>query len=238
MKFIFFLILNFTIFGSTLIKVGAYPFPPYLNINTRTGKTIEVIELLNKIQTEYKFELVLTSPERRYKDLGEKFDLMFFEDLNWNWKNQKIDSSQVFLKDEEVFITLAENYSGEDYFDNIKNKKILMISGFHYAFANYNTDKLYLEKNFKPVFSTSPEHTIEFLLNKRADIAIITKSFLTQYLKKFPEKKELIIISKNPDQIYNLSFIRSLKAPISLDSLDSLVKKLQESKKFQQIINE
>lgn len=238
-KILLFIFLNLTILGVTIVKVGAYPFPPYLNVNNTefSGKTIDLINALNKIQDKYKFEFVLTSPIRRYKDLGSKFDLIFYEDLNWNWKDKNIESTDTIFKDQEVFITLTEFYKDKNYFTNIKDKKILVIKGFHYAFADYNASEDYLKSNFKVVFSTSPENTLDFLFNKRAELAIITKSFLTEYLNKTPNKKKDIIINDIPDQLYNLAIIKDKNAPISLTELNNIINNLKKSGNLKELFN-
>lgn len=236
----FFLLLNIYILAATTVKVGAYPFPPYLNIDNSklSGKTFDLIDVLNRIQKKYKFELVVTSPGRRYMDLGTKFDLMFYEDLNWGWEGKDIENAELSLKDEEVFISLTDYYENTDFVKDIKTKKILLIRGFHYAFADFNTKEDYLNKNFKVVFTTSPQNTLDFLLNGRAQIAIITKSFLIEYLNKNPSKKSKILVNEKPDQLYNLTIIRSKKAPISIDELNNLVNLLKNSGKYKNLLGE
>lgn len=233
-----FLIIFFNFYSSTVIKVGAYSFPPYLNINNEkiTGKTVDLIALLNKTQNKYKFELVITSPSRRYLDFGVKFDLMFYEDLDWGWRDKEIENTQLSLKDEEVFISLTDYYNNQDFVKDIKKKKILLIKGFHYAFTGFNTNEDYLSKNFNVVFTNSPQNTMDFLFSGRAHIAIITKSFLTEYLNKNPEKMDSIIINDSPDQTYNLTILKSKNSVLKIDELNYLINSLKKSGNYSNLL--
>ena len=235
---IIFLLTNIGVFSAINIKVGAYPFPPYLNVSDKTpsGKTVELIGALNRIQNKYNFQLVVTAPSRRFSDFGKKFDLMFYEDLGWGWKNTNLDSAGITLRDEEVFISLTSYYKDTNFVKDIKTKKILLIKGFHYAFANYNSSEDFLNKNFNVVFSTSPQNTIDFLFSGRAQIAIITKSFLMEYLKKNPSIADKILINETPDQVYKLTMIRNLDALISIDELNTLLKKVKDSKESRYLL--
>lgn len=235
---IVFLFINLYIFSSINVRVGAYQFPPYLNFSktNSSGKTLELIDALNKIQKKYNFQLVVTSPSRRYIDFGNKFDLMFYEDLSWGWNEINLETSDISLKDEEVFISTTNYYKDTNFIKDIKTKKILLIKGFHYSFAAYNASEDYLNKNFNVVFSTSPQNTLDFLFNGRAQIAIITKSFLTDYLIKNPSKKTSILINDTPDQIYNLTMLISQNSPISKEEFDNLLKKLKTSEKYKHLL--
>lgn len=232
-----FILMNFFIFGAHKVKVGAYLFPPYLNIsNTNTsGKTVDLINALNSTQNKYKFEVVVTSPKRRYADLENKFDIIFFEDNNWGWKGKNIESISLSMKDRELFISLTDYYSDTNFVKDIKTKKILITRGFHYAFANFNSSEDYLTKNFNAVITNSPQNTMDFLFSGRAQIAIITESFLKVYLSKYPEKKEKILINETPDQIYELVAIKNKKSAISIEELSNLIEKLKKENKYKYI---
>ena len=114
------------------------------------GKNAGKEEIKEK-QNKYKFELVITSPKRRYNDLENKFDLIFFEDINWGWSGKNIEFTSLFTKDRELFISLTDYYSDTNFVKDIKTKKILITRGFHYAFANFNASEDYLTKNFNAV---------------------------------------------------------------------------------------
>lgn len=229
--------ISFFALSTTNVKVGAYSFPPYLTLlnNKTSGKTVDLISALNSTQNKYKFELVITSPIRRYSDFGNRYDIIFFEDLNWGWQKRDIEFIPLHLKDRELFISLTDYYDNTDFVKDIKTKKILITRGFHYAFANYSTSEEYLTKNFNVVITNSPQNTMDFLFSGRAQIAIITESFLKEYTKNNPTRKERILINETPDQIYDLVAIKSKKSLISINELESLIEKLRKDSKYKYI---
>ena len=110
--FILLLFVTSAIAETQKVKIGAYPFPPYVEVkdNKITGVLPEIIDILNESQTDFHFSLVLTSAKRRYVDFKKsRFDLMLFEDLSWGWEEarlkDKLQASSAFLKSGEVFFT-------------------------------------------------------------------------------------------------------------------------------------
>ncbi|WP_255543066.1 hypothetical protein [Azospirillum sp. INR13] len=87
-----------------VIKVGAYEFPPYVD-ETGGGVTRDLLDLFNAAQSERRFEMVRTAPQRRYDDLEQgRFDMIAFECGNWGWQGRPVEASRPFLRDAEVFI--------------------------------------------------------------------------------------------------------------------------------------
>lgn len=62
----------------------------------------------------------------------------------------------------------------------------------------------------------------------RGDIGIVSYSFLNFYLNTHPEVKDKIVISKNPDQIYNLAILARKNV---IPNIDLINKYLLELKK-------
>lgn len=99
-----------------LIKVGGYPYAPFvvkLPDSRYEGLTLDLIAKLNEIQQEVRFVFVPTSAANRYKalDLG-RFSLMLFEDSKWGWDTDKFKMTVPFLGGGEVYVAL--NKTGRD----------------------------------------------------------------------------------------------------------------------------
>lgn len=149
---LFSVLINKSSFSVTLVKVGGYTFPPYINSHNvnekQNGLTFELIKELNNIQKEFKFEFVPTASSRRYIDYKKNsFDFIFFEDISWGWKDYDVVASRLIVKDEEIYIAKNKDGRDESYFEDKKNKKFVGIKGYHYAFANFNSDVDFLKKN-------------------------------------------------------------------------------------------
>lgn len=191
------------------IKVGAYIFPPYFEKETlqKAGAIVDLINLLNKSQTDFNFEVYETSPKRRYQDfLSGKYDVILFESPLWGWDKykDKISFYGDTVVDEEVFITSQKKFKefGDSYFEDLKGKSIGVFLGYHYKFANYNSDETYLRKNFNAYVSSSHVRNIISVSKERVDLAIVTRSFINMYLLESPQLREVIYVSKTYDQQY------------------------------------
>lgn len=207
-----------------LVKVGAYEFPPYLEINNgqTSGLTIELITALNEMQSDYYFELVLTTPSRRFKDYqAGVFDAIFFEDLKWGWLqgHYAINHSPVFATDSEIFIALKLFAKSQMWFNNLKGKTMVGILGYHYQLANYQNNPEILEDKYKITLLNSHKKSIELVLKQRADTAIVTRSYLQMYLNENPTSKELILTSNRVAQTYNHHLLLRPTHHISLNTL-------------------
>lgn len=230
-----------SLLAATPVNVGGYIFPPFVEKSDDgkiSGITIDMIEALNQIQNEYTFQFVFTSPIRRYKLFNDNyFDMLFFEDLSWGWQSQFVESTKVFLKGSEVFITLRENTKDENYFNTLDNKSIAGILGYHYKFANFNADPEFLKSNFNMSLSSDIDKNIRLVLKDRIDLAIVTKSYLEKYLLSNNSAKSKLFISKKIVQQYNHTIlIRKGLIPDTAE-MDILIDELICSGKFQKILN-
>ena len=215
-----------------IVKVGAYHFPPFVEVDKTNvdGITKKFILEMNKLQKKYEFEFFLTSPKRRYYDFDQKkFDLIMFEDIKWGWKKKDIVASKVFLKGGEVYITKAASNKDQSYFDNFKNKYIAIIKGYHYGFANFNSDEKYLRDNFKVQFSSYHEGNIMKVIFERADISVVNLCYLRQFFLNYPEKRNQIMVSEKYDQRYNHTILARKNSTISIKEINRLLSKMEKS---------
>jgi len=102
----FLLLFSLSGWSHPLIKVGGYPYAPFvvkISDSHYEGLTLDLIDQLNEIQQEVKFIFVPTSAANRYKalDLG-RFSLMLFEDSKWGWQTDKLKMTAPFLGGGEV----------------------------------------------------------------------------------------------------------------------------------------
>ena len=223
--------------AKTLVKVGGYEFPPYIEIvdGRASGLTVELISELNKIQSDYHFELVLTTPIRRFKDYQQGlFDAVFFEDPNWGWLqgNHIISNSPVIATDSEVFIALKQFAKSQAWFDNLDDKTLIGILGYHYQLANFENNPSILENKYKMTLLSNHKRSIELVLKKRSDMAIVTRSYLNQYLNKYPQSKNKLLISERVAQTYKHQLLIRPTQQLDINTLYKLVKKALSQNTF------
>ncbi len=223
--------------GQTVL-VGGYEFPPYVEMerNASQGLTLDLITAMNAFQREFHFEFALTSPPRRYDDFEKrKFDAMFFEDIGWGWQERDVEASRVFLQDGEVFITKASPEKTQAYFDDLAGKSIAGCIGYHYAFADFNADPKFLEQHFKMQLSGNHEGNIQKVLIGRADIAIVTQSYLLRYLKEHPDVKDQILISTTLDQEYHHTILIRKGGVLTVEKINQLLTDMEQQGMLSQL---
>jgi polar amino acid transport system substrate-binding protein len=214
------------------IRVGLYHFPPFVvNEGDQVGGLAsELLALMNTHQEEFEFVPVATSPSTRHEILSlGRCDISMFEQAEWGWENYDVDITEPFLDGSEVYIALAKPDRDQRYFDSFDDKTMIGVKGYHYRFANYNSNRDYLEQHFNMQLTPSNLGSIQMVLQgQRGDIAVVTRSFLGQFLKDHPEQKERLLVSEKLDQTYHLSAV--LRKGISLDiaTLNALIKTLIE----------
>ncbi|HLA35798.1 MAG TPA: transporter substrate-binding domain-containing protein [Rhodocyclaceae bacterium] len=185
-----------------IAHVGGYPFLPF--VDKSSGVTFDLIKAMNDYQSEYRFEFVPTSANRRYRDMADGvFTVIFFENVGWGWDAKTVDSSNVYLSgDGEVYVALNAPGRGQSYFDTLQDKAIIGVLGYHYAFADFEADQLKLSQKFKILFSQDNEVSLRKLLTRHGDVAVITRSFLQGFLERHPESKGKFLVSERFDQVY------------------------------------
>ncbi|MCP4021055.1 MAG: transporter substrate-binding domain-containing protein [Desulfobacteraceae bacterium] len=226
-----FLLNTSTVTAADTIRVGGYLFPPFVEVNKGkySGITIDLIDELNKFQEDYTFVFVNTSPKRRYTDSGKgKFDIMMFEDKNWGWKDKPVDSSDIFLKGGEVYITKADPSKDQSYFDNLKDKSFAVILGYHYGFADFNADDKYLKDNFDIQLGMIHDSNIKKVLVGRCDVSVVTISYLKKFLKENPDKAGQLLLSDKLDQEYNHTILVKKDTAIDVLTINKLLSQMKE----------
>ena len=216
-----------------VVRVGGYEFPPYVEIENQqaAGATLRLLDELNQLQDRYRFQFELTSPRRRYDDFTSgRIDVMFFESPEWGWSSRGIplNSTREFLRDSEVFVALAEGGRDERYFASLKGRSIAGIYGYHYAFAGYNDDPKKLEQEFGMSLVYSNFASIQLVLTGRADLAIVTRSYLNRFMRDNPDAAARLLVSKRIDQVYSLRALVSEKSPVRVEEIESLLGKLRQ----------
>lgn len=192
--------------ASQEVRVGGYDFPPYLfrpERNEPQGLTVEVLELLNRLQGDYHFVLVPTAAGRRYRDLAAgRFDLMLFESSRWGWQDTPHITLELPVWEAEVYVALRVPGRGQDYFADLSDKRMALHRGFHYGFAGFNADPDILRSHFDAQMTYSHDSNLRMLLLRRADVAVVTRSYLQLFAERNPGDMERLLVATHPDQRY------------------------------------
>lgn len=219
--------------AAQIVRIGAAHFPPYVIRPERGGDTgllPQMISALNAMQSDYRFEMVPTSIPRRFRDFQqERFDMAIFENPAWGWKDIPHEDVDLGLEDAEVFVTHRIQGRTQNYFDDLKGKRLALFSGYHYAFARFNADPKFLAEHYNATLTYSHDSNLLMVLRDRADIALVTRSYLSTFMASNPRDADQFLISDRVDQVYRHYALLRLDAPISGEKFGELLKQLREN---------
>jgi ABC-type amino acid transport substrate-binding protein len=217
--------------AAQLVRVGAAHFPPYTvrpETGADTGLLPQLVEALNGLQNDYQFVLIPTSIPRRFGDFKQgRVDMAIFENPDWGWKDIPHTSVDMGLEDAEIFVAQRVPERRQNYFTDLKGKRLALFSGYHYAFANFNADPRFLADNYNATLTYSHDSNLLMVLRGRADIALVTRSYLSDYLLRNGKIADQLLISQRIDQVYHHYALIRPQAPITGEAFGALLKRLR-----------
>ncbi|MCF4994879.1 transporter substrate-binding domain-containing protein [Pseudomonas syringae] len=219
--------------ASQLVRVGAAHFPPYTirpENGADTGLLPQLVEALNRLQSDYQFVLVPTSIPRRFGDFKQgRIDMAIFENPEWGWKEIPHTSVDMGLEDAEIFVAQRKPDRQQDYFARLAGKRLALFSGYHYEFAGFNADPKYLGQQYNATLTYSHDSNLLMVLRGRADIALVTRSYLSDYLLRNEQISNELLVSQRIDQVYHHYAILRAAAPISSEAFGELLRRLRDN---------
>ncbi len=228
----------------TTVKVGAYDFPPFFEIESQGqpgGVTPSLLSALNKFQTQYRFELVQTTPKGRYQDFeAGRFDMIFFENPDWGWTARKlpIEASEEFLKGGEVYIAKAKPGRNQEFFQDLSGLKIAGILGYHYGYAGMKDDPVFLRQQKNMILVHTADEIIGLVLNGTADAGIVTLGYLQRHIHRIPDLKNQLLVSKRFDQIDSYRVITRQGSSPDAEAMSALMNNIHKTEVLHEVLRE
>lgn len=218
--------------AATEVRIAAAHFPPYAvhpEQGGQQGLLPQLVGALNHLQERYVFVLVPTSLPRRYQDFEQgRVDMAIFENPDWGWQDIDHDSVDMGLEDAEVFVARRRGHT-QDYFSDLEGKRLALFSGYHYAFAGFDANPQYLLRRFRASLTYSHESNLMMVLRDRADIALVTRSYLSDFVAAHPELAPRMLISERIDQRYQHHALLRPQAPIQAAEFKRLLDELRSN---------
>jgi len=215
------------------VRVGAAHFPPYTirpESGVDTGLLPQLVEALNRLQSDYRFVLMPTSIPRRFGDLKQgRIDMAIFENPNWGWHDIPHTTVDMGLEDAEIFVAQRLPDRQQNYFADLDGKRLALFSGYHYEFAHFNADSKFLAQNYNATLTYSHDSNLLMVLRGRSDIALVTRSYLSDYLLRNENIGDQLLVSQRIDQVYHHYAILRPAAPISGEAFGKLLQDLREN---------
>jgi ABC-type amino acid transport substrate-binding protein len=218
--------------AAQVVRIGAAHFPPYTirpEKGADTGLLPELVAALNGVQRDYQFVLVPTSIPRRFRDFEQgRIDIAIFENPDWDWQRIPHETVDLKLEDAEIFVSRKAEGRDQSYFDNLTGKRLALFSGYHYAFAQFNADPGYLNEHFKVTLTYSHDSNLLMVMRNRADIALVTRSYLSDFMARNQEEASQLLVSERIDQTYRHFALLRPRAPINGAQFDELMQRLRD----------
>ena len=235
------LLLAMPLMAAQEVRVAAVDFPPYVfkaEQSHATGLLDELVAALNQAQTDFRFVLVPTAVKRRFRDFEhQRIDLAVFENPDWGWRNVQHVALDMHLEDSEVFVARAEPGRDQRYFDSFEGKRLALYHGYHYAFANFNSSPEYLSTTFNATLTHSHDSNLLMVLHQRAEIALVTRSYIGVFLERNRQYAGQLLISERVDQRYRHHVLLHPQAPITPDQFMVLYEALRDSGQLKSIFS-
>jgi ABC-type amino acid transport substrate-binding protein len=215
------------------VRIGAAHFPPYTvrpESGADTGLLPQLVVALNALQKDYQFVLVPTSIPRRFGDFKQaRVDMAIFENPDWGWKDIPHTTVDMGLEDAEIFVAQRLPERTQSYFAELAGKRLALFSGYHYEFARFNADPKFLAQNYNATLTYSHDSNLLMVLRGRADVALVTRSYLSDYLLRNEKVADQLLVSQRIDQIYHHYAILRPTAPISGEAFGKLLQGLRDN---------
>ena len=74
------------------------------------------------------------------------------------------------------------------------------------------------------------------LLRGRADVAVVTRSYLQAYLQRYPEQSSALLVSQRVDQVYQHQALFRPESVLQPELLAGLLKQLNRDKQLDELL--
>jgi ABC-type amino acid transport substrate-binding protein len=140
------------------------------------------------------------------------------------------------IEDAEVYVARAQPGRNQGYFDEFKGKRLALYSGYHYGFADFNSDQQFLTERFDARLTYSHDSNLIMLMRGRADIAVITHSYLRLYQDRYPELRSAFLVSQRVDQFYRHQALFRPQAPVTPERFAELLQALNRDGQLDRLL--
>ncbi len=203
------------------IFVGATTRPPFLSVSEKSGAGLEILSVLNTVQSKFHFIPKSIPPQRRIQSMEEGWvQVTMWDNINWGWQKINVEASIPLVQSKDVFIALAIEERTQVFFDDVKSKKLAWVNGFHYKIASFETDPDKLAAKFDLSLVRNEEAAVEMVLAKRVDVSIVSETGLNWFLIRYPEYRAKILVSEMFDTQYSRHFLVSNSSIIKTKELN------------------
>lgn len=219
------------VIAKTRVNVGLTSvLPPFvISHEKRDGLVYDLIDAFNQMQGEYEFiSRLFPSKRLRLEYENSETHLVAFADLSWGWAERGGQGTLKLTMGRDLFVSAKGNMAKE------ADDTIGAVLGFHYAFADFDSEKLAQMSNVSLVKDEGS--VLRLVVGGRVTRGIVSETLLKWYAVSRPEIYARLDIDKDhPDHTYVRRFIVLPASPIKFERVNGLLKELYISGKLKNI---
>ena len=193
--------------------------PPYvIDPKERVGLAYDMIDVLNGFQSNFQFVDVFCPPRRLLIEAKKNtVDLIAFNNTNWGWRDNNAGASISLTRGKDLF------YSLKGQRNTNRADSIAAVRGFHYTFAQGDPDSLFTRAEVTLV--NNEPAGLQMVMRRRTKTGIASEAFLNWIKSSAPDVYERLSINPVPDQEYERHIVVFPNSPISVERLNTLLKR-------------
>ena len=194
------------------------------------GLSVDILQALNQLQDTYYFEQSLVAT-LRYRELikQQRIQMAAFSNLNWSWDTDTVQASLPMIHDRDIYIALNKDGHHEmlNALDPSTSKAGVL--GFHYRLVNFSKDQNQIKESQNMILVENEMSVFNMIVLKRANIGIVSQSFLHYMQSQDTMHKHQILIADEVDSVYDRYYVIHKQAPISIEVFNQLLRDLNQS---------
>lgn len=189
-----------------------------------SGDLADFVNRMNEVQDKFRFELAIYPRVRLDRVfLDKQADVYPLRTILWTKPEQGLLATKTIFTSGDIYFARRDNrFGGHKVFDNLKEKTVAGVRGYHYQLFNNNPDEVYIKENFKVYLFGSNEGAIRFVLADRADVGIVPEVIMAKYLKD-PKVRQQVIVADYYDSQVELSNLVRKDGPISVEQMNAII---------------
>lgn len=211
--------------------------PPYA-FEDGTGLTNDIINEINKVQSDFKFIIKLL-PAARLREyfINEKLDMSAMMNINWGYNDVSCSQTENLMKVQDKYFARKDVAQNQSFFSKIGRELTVGVLGFHYNYADSQTNYAILEEKSNTILVNSELTVIKMILAGRGKIGVVSSTTLDYYKLTNPDQYNKLLISDISDSEYYRYFLIHDNAEITVKMFNQYMNILKSSGMLKKIFN-
>ncbi len=210
--------------SQTVISIGMNTNQPPYSFEDETGLALDIINEINKMQSDFIFEISYLPPERAKQYLNNgKIDSLAMTNINWGYDANVCNATDNLIKVEDKYFSRKDVATNQNFFSGVGKKSTIVVNGFNYMFLDHEKDSIILQDKFNTIQVKDEPTVIKMILGKRGDIGVSSSTTLGYFSITNPDEYEQLLISEINDSEYYRYFLIRNDSKISVEQFNKYI---------------